>query len=104
MSVDLHKVRRESMRWHLLNALDKARPLGALDVLLLDVVRCIYADASINELHTQMDYLEGCDLIDIRKQPDGHWHGKLTAVGANAVEYTSDCPMGIARPSKYWQG
>lgn len=104
MSVDLHKVRRESMRWHLLNALDKARPLGALDVLLLDVVRCIYADVTVNELHTQMDYLSGLSLMAITKQPDGHWHGKLTTLGINVVEYACDCPVGVARPSKYWQG
>ena len=34
------------MRWHLLNALDKARPLGALDTLLLDVMRALYADTT----------------------------------------------------------
>ncbi|MEG8268709.1 hypothetical protein MKR64_09490 [Acinetobacter baumannii] len=44
MSFDLQKIRREGMRWHLLNALDKARPLGALDTLLLDVMRALYAD------------------------------------------------------------
>ena len=52
MSVDLLKTRRAGMRWHLINALDKARPIGALDTLLLDVMREIYPDATANELHT----------------------------------------------------
>lgn len=99
---ELHKARREGMRWHLLNALDKARPLGALDVLLLDVVRCIYPDATANELHAQLDYLQDVGLIHVDKKPDGHWHGKLNHQGINVVEYTIDCPVGIARPAKYW--
>ncbi len=102
MSIDLLKVRRESLRWHLLNALDKARPLGALDILLLDVVRCIYADATANELHAQLDYLHGHHFVELTKRPDGHWHAKLTHIGIDVVEYVADCPVGIARPDKYW--
>ena len=102
MSIDLLKTRRSSMRWHLMNALDKARPIGAMDTLLLDVMREIYPDATPNEPHQQMDYLEDLGMIDVVKQPDGHWHGCLTAKGVDVVEYTSDCPQGIARPAKYW--
>lgn len=102
MSIDLLKVRRESLRWHLLNALDKARPLGALDILLLDVVRCIYADATANELHAQLDYLHSHHFVELTKRPDGHWHAKLTHIGIDVVEYVADCPVGIARPDKYW--
>ena len=104
MSVDLLKTRRAGMRWHLINALDKARPIGALDTLLLDVMREIYPDATANELHQQLSYLEQKDMVDINRQPSGHWHGCLTADGVDVVEYTSDCPQGIARPIKYWQG
>lgn len=102
MSIDLQKTRRESMRWHLLNALDKARPLGALDILLLDVLRCIYADATANELHAQLDYLHSHHFVELDKRPDGHWHAKLNHNGIDVVEYNQDCPVGIARPAKYW--
>ena len=54
------------MRWHLLNALDKARPLGALDTLLLDVMRALYADTTPQELHVQLDYLEERKLVEIK--------------------------------------
>lgn len=104
MSLDLLKSRRAGMRWHIMNALDKARPIGAIDMLLLDVMREIYPDATANELHSQMDYLERQKVIDIKRQPSGHWHGCLTAEGVDVVEYTSDCPSGIARPVKYWHG
>ncbi|WP_155858087.1 hypothetical protein [Acinetobacter sp. SFB] len=39
---DLVRARRENMRWLLLNALNNARPLGAMDTLLLTVVQAIY--------------------------------------------------------------
>lgn len=104
MSIDLQKTRREAMRWHLMNALDKARPIGALDVLLLDVMRSIYADTTANELHQQLDYLAQRELVKIDKQPQGNWHSCLTSHGVDVVEYTVECHAGIARPIKYWQG
>lgn len=102
MTVDVLKSRRESMRWHLLNALDKARPIGALDILLLDIIRCIYADSTATELHAQLDYLHSHDFVELEKRPDGHWHAKLNHNGIDVVEYTIACPVGIARPTKYW--
>ncbi|OTG68296.1 hypothetical protein B9T25_06335 [Acinetobacter sp. ANC 4470] len=99
---DLVKARRENMRWLLLNALNNARPLGAMDVLLLTVVHAIHPDATARELHTELEYLESKDLIDIERQPTGHWHSKLNALGIDVVEYTVNCPAGIARPTKYW--
>ncbi|WP_151777314.1 hypothetical protein [Acinetobacter brisouii] len=102
MSIDLAKSRREGMRWNILNALDKARPLGALDMLLLDVMRSIYPDTTPQELHVQLEYLEQRKMIEIQRQPDGHWHSKLDRLGIDCVEYTIDCQAGIARPTKYW--
>ena len=55
---DLVKARRENMRWLLLNALNNARPLGAMDVLVLTVVQAIYPDATANEL--QVVYQKVC--------------------------------------------
>ena len=39
--VDHVKVRRESMRWNLINTLDKARPHTSSEQFLLDVMRAI---------------------------------------------------------------
>lgn len=102
--IDLGKARREGMRWQLLNALYKARPIGALDVLLLSVMQAIHADCSVNELHGQLEYLYDCGLLSITKHADGHWHSKLTHHGVDVVEYTVECHAGIARPTKYWSG
>ena len=42
--VDIARVRRESLRWSLLVALNKTRPYTASETLLLDVSRAIYPD------------------------------------------------------------
>lgn len=102
--MSLEKARNQGMRWQLLNALNKARPLGAGDVLMLDVMRAIYPNTTVNELHRQLEYLHDRELVDITKQPDGHWQSKLNSNGVDVVEYTIDCPAGIARPTKYWEG
>lgn len=102
MATDLQKARREGMRWQLLNALNKSRPLGCMDVLLLDVMGAIYAGATPTELHAQLEYLEDRELVKIDKKPDGHWHSQLTHHGVDVVEYTVDCHAGIARPPMYW--
>lgn len=99
---DLTKARREGMRQLLLTALNNARPIGAMDQLLLNVVLDIYPNATANELHQQLEYLADKDLVDIDKRPDGHWHSKLNSNGIDVVEYTVACPAGIARPAKYW--
>ena len=44
--VDITRVRRESLRWSLLVALNKTRPYTASETLLLDVSRAIYPDTT----------------------------------------------------------
>lgn len=99
---DVQRARREGMRWQLMNALNKARPVGCMDVLLLDVMGAIYQGVTPNELHTQLEYLADRGLVKVDKKPDGHWHSSLTHDGVDVVEYTVDCCAGIARPTKYW--
>lgn len=100
--VDMAKVRREDIRWQALVTLDKARPIGIYEEVVLSVVRATYTDATPLELRREMDYLEERALIKIDRQPDGRWHAELTRAGVDVVEYTVDCDPGIARPPKYW--
>lgn len=65
------KARREGMRWHLINTLNKARPYTSSEVFLLDVMRGIYPDATALELRQQLEYLSDRRLIDLTKQPAG---------------------------------
>ncbi|MBS9774653.1 MAG: hypothetical protein KGV59_05790 [Tenacibaculum sp.] len=40
--------------------------------------------------------------IELEKKPYGVWLVKIDHKGTDIVEYTIDCPAGIARPEKYW--
>ena len=97
------KVRREGMRWHLINTLNKARPYTSSEVFLLDVMRGIYPDATAMELRQQLDYLKDRRLLVLTKQPSGMWFADLNRLGVDIAEYTIDCEAGIARPPKYWE-
>ena len=100
--VDQSKVRRESMRWNLLNTLNKARPYTSNEQFLLEVMRAIYPDATALEIRRELDYLGDRDLVDLNKTPSGAWFADLTRYGVDIAEYTIDCDPGIARPVKYW--
>ncbi|WP_445494340.1 hypothetical protein [Photorhabdus sp. SF281] len=100
--IDVARVRRESLRWSLLVALNKTRPYTASEMLLLDISRAIYPDVTALELRKELDYLADRKLIDLNKQPSGSWFADLTRIGVDVVEYTVECGLGIARPEKYW--
>ncbi|AWK43110.1 MULTISPECIES: hypothetical protein [Photorhabdus] len=100
--IDVARVRRESLRWSLLVALNKTRPYTASETLLLDISRAIYPDVTALELRKELDYLADRKLIDLNKQPSGSWFADLTRIGVDVVEYTVECSLGIARPEKYW--
>lgn len=102
--LDLVKARREGMRWNLINCLDKARPHTTSEIFLLDVMRAIYPDATAVEVRRELDYLADRKLVELVKEPSGHWFADLTRVGVDIAEYTVECGPGIARPVKYWAG
>jgi Fe2+ or Zn2+ uptake regulation protein len=102
--VDHAKVRRESMRWNLINTLDKARPHTSSEQFLLQVMQAIYPDATALEVRRELDYLADRDLVELNKQPSGTWFADLTRYGVDIAEYTIECDPGIARPVKYWAG
>ena len=104
MNIDMQKVRRESLRWLLLLALNNSRPIAAHESLLLQIARAIYSDATEIELRRELDYLEGRKMVSITRHPAGFWTTEPTALGTDIAEYTVECHAGIARPEKYWAG
>ena len=96
--VDITRVRRESLRWSLLVALNKTRPYTASETLLLEVSRAIYPDTTQLELRRELD----CKMVELEKRPSGDWFADLSRLGVDIVEYTVECGPGIARPEKYW--
>lgn len=92
------RVRREQIRWFLLQALNVARPVGAMDAMLLAIVQATYADATLQEIKRELDYLEERELVKIERGPTDRWHCDLTRHGVDLVEYTTPVEPGIARP------
>jgi len=101
-AIDIHKVRRESLRWYLLLALNNARPEELAEEIIQSTMRSIYPDTTPMEVRRELDYLQERELVKLRKEPSGRWWGKLTRHGMEIAEYTIACEPGIARPEKYW--
>lgn len=100
--MDMAKARRELMRWTIILTLNNARPIGAAEELILTVVQAVNTDATALEVRRELDYLADRSLVDLKKEPNGHWFAELTRHGVDLAEYTVDCDPGIARPTKYW--
>lgn len=99
---DHAKIRRESMRWNLINTLNKFRPYTTAEQRLTEVMQAIYPDATMHEVRRELDYLADRKLVDLKKEPSGTWFADLSRYGVDIAEYTVDCDPGIARPVKYW--
>ncbi|MDR0716490.1 MAG: hypothetical protein LBF50_03610 [Azoarcus sp.] len=99
---DMDKIRRESMRWNILNILNMNRPHLMNEDFLLDIIRTIFTGATLNELRRELDYLEERELVKLIKNPAGGCLIDLLRYGIDIAEYTIDCAAGIARPEKYW--
>lgn len=99
--MDLERMRRETTRWHILQVLDQARPIGVNENLILSVLQDLQPDATQLELRRELQYLNDRGLATLEKR-QGVWVSGLTRYGVDVVEYTVDIEPGIARPAKYW--
>ncbi|MET3461273.1 hypothetical protein [Variovorax atrisoli] len=99
MSILLQKIRRESIRWHLLSAVNLSRPYGMYTEALLPIVQSVYQDATHHEIRRELDYLEEREMVHIVKDPLDRWMVDLTRTGIEFVEYTIDAQPGISRPA-----
>lgn len=100
--IDQARIRRESLRWYLILALNNARPQEICEEVIQSTMRAIYPDATPMEVRRELDYLQGRELVNLRKEPSGRWWADLTRYGVDIAEYTLDCEPGIARPAPYW--
>jgi hypothetical protein len=95
----IQKAKREHVRWLALCWLDAHRPEKTVDLALLALVQTVYAHATIQELHRELDYLADRGLLAVVEE-SGRWQLKLTYQGVDVVEYTTPCPAGIGRPPR----
>lgn len=96
--MDLEKHRREHLRWCILVCLDKSRPVGAGERLILDVLIEEIPDLTTQDLRVNLDYLRDRKLIELDQKDRSNWFAELNRYGVDIVEYTVDCEPGIARP------
>ncbi len=99
---DIQRARRESLRWNLINTLNKARPYTTHESFLHDVMQRIFPDVTPHEIRRELDYLADRELVELKKEPAGVWFADLGRLGVDLAEYTIDCQPGIARPVKLW--
>ncbi|MDP8080233.1 hypothetical protein [Phocoenobacter skyensis] len=98
----IDKARREGIRWNMLNVLHKSAPYPITEEFLKSILNDIYPNVTKLETRQHLDYLASYNLINIDKKPYGVWLIEIDHKGTDIVEYTIDCPAGIARPEKYW--
>ncbi len=91
------KVRREGARWLCLREIDFVRPVEQTGTGLMSSLWATYPDLTTRELSRELDYLEKAGLLTIGNRSNMS-DLKLTRHGIDLVEYTVECPPGIARP------
>lgn len=99
---DLDRIRREGIRWQILNTLNKARPYTTAETFIADVLRAIYPDATAHEVRRELDYLAARELVELNRAPHGAWFAGISRHGVDVAEYTVECSAGISRPLKLW--
>lgn len=100
--MDLEKQKREQLRWLILETLNSARPIGANEGLILNVVNEVQGGVTHLEMRRELGYLVERKLVEVTGKQSAVWHAELTRDGVDVVEYTVGCDAGIARPRKYW--
>ncbi len=98
MYIDMARIRRENIRWHLLSAVNLSRPVGIYTEALLPIVQSVYGDATHQEVRRELDYLEEREMVRIARDPTDRWFVALTRTGIDFVEYTIEGQPGVARP------
>lgn len=100
--MDMERIRRENIRWHILVAANSGSPHAVAETLLLSAIQSIPVECTALELRKQLDYLEDRKLLELERHEGAPWTATLTRHGVDFVEYTIDAEPGIARPKKYW--
>jgi len=101
-AIDLEQKQREEARWRILRVLDAGHPIGVGETIIWRVLADVKVPFSLHQVRRELTYLRDLTLVEIEGEHTETWSGKLTARGVQVVEYTIECPPGIARPKKYW--
>ena len=100
--IDLQRHQRQEARWRILRVLDSGRPIKSSETLIGSVLHDLDLPISPSQIRRELRYLAGKGLVTLFKTSEPTWMAELTSEGIDVVEYTADCPAGIARPQQYW--
>ena len=100
--MDMDKIRRESIRWHIMVAVNSGRPEAVAETLVLSAIQSIPIECTARELRRELDYLFDRKLVALQRLEGAAWLAELTRHGVDFVEYTIGAEPGIARQKKYW--
>lgn len=95
--------RLSGIRWTILRAIAYGTHLGATDEMILPAVRLRWLDSHLEEVRTEVDYLQARGLLTTERHEILPWRCKLTRYGRDVVDYTVGCEAGIDRPPAYWR-
>ena len=99
---DQDRVRRETIRWLVLDAVNHGSPHEVAETLILSAIQSVPVQVTALELRQQIDYLAKRELVEVERHEGAPWTVRLTRHGVDVVEYTVPVEPGIARPKKYW--
>lgn len=100
--MDMDRARRESIRWHILVAVNSGRPEPVAETLILSAIQSIPIECTALDLRREIDYLTDRKLLVLHRLEGAPWLAEQTRHGVDFVEYTIAAEPGIARPKKYW--
>lgn len=100
--MDTEKIRRETVRWYALVAINSGAPEAVAESLVLSAIQSIPIECTALELRRALDYLEDRKLVELLRNEGAPWTASLTRHGTDFVEYTIPAEPGILRPKKYW--
>lgn len=100
--MDMERVRHESIRWHIMVAVNSGRPEVVAESLILGAIQAIPVECTARELRRELSYMESRKLLSLGRLEGAPWTAELTRHGVDFVEYAIAAEPGIARPKKYW--
>ena len=99
---ELEQSERETARWVTLHALYHGAGYPVAERLVLSVLEAVPIQASAGDVRAHLSYVASAGLASIEYLSNGTWVARITRAGMDVVEYNAECPVGIARPKKYW--
>lgn len=95
---DLTPMQLLSLRWVILTSVHAGNTIGVSDTMCGDVAATVYPGMSMGRIRQELDYLEGLEMVVLKRSEIMPWRANITPQGRDVVEYVAEPPAGIIRP------